>query len=231
MLELVDGLEKNQILAALKEEERAYLSPHVKRMRLHARQILMQPETGERYVYFPTKGIASTMVIMRDGTGLEIMLTGSEGCVELEAALGVRTLATQTIVHIAGSALRIPASIINKVLFADNRFSRVLQGYAQQRFMQVAQLAACNRFHAAEQRLARWLLTMQDRINSDVFPITHEILGQALGTKRSTMSEIANSMQRDRMISYTHGLIRIRDRKLLEKTACECYFQIRDYSR
>lgn len=230
MLELTDDLEKNQILAALSEEERAYLLSHVKKVRLNAREMLVQPETGERYVWFLTKGIGSTMVVLGDGTGVEIMLTGSEGCLELEAAMGDRAPSTQTAIHIAGSALRVPASIIARTFFTDSRFSRALQSYVQQRFMQVAQLAACNRLHSAEQRLVRWLLTMEDRMQSNVFPVTHEILGQVLGTKRSTISEIANELQRERVISYTHGLIRIRDRKLLKDMVCECYFRIKDFS-
>jgi CRP-like cAMP-binding protein len=230
MLELTDDLEKNQILAALSEVERASLLPHVKKVRLNAREMLVQPETGERYIWFPTKGIGSTMVIMGDGTGVEIMLTGSEGCLELETAMGDCVPSTQTAIHIAGSAVRVPASIIARAFFTNNHFSRVLQSYVQQRFMQVTQVAACNRLHSAEQRLARWLLTMEDRVRSNVFPVTHEILGQVLGTKRSTMSEIANGLKRDRMISYTHGLLRIRDRKLLEHMVCECYFRIRGFS-
>ena len=222
--------EKNHILATLNEAEHASLLPYVKQVRLHARQILVQPEQGERYVYFLTAGIASTMVMMRNGSGVEVMLTGSEGCVELESAMGVHISATQTTIHVPGNALRVPASIIQKAFCIDNHFSRVLQTYMQQRFVEVAQLAACNRLHAAEQRLVRWLLTMKDRLNSSIFPITHEILGHVLGTKRSTISEIAHTLQRNRMISYSHGLIRIIDGKLLESVVCECYFRIKEFS-
>lgn len=220
--------ERNHILAALSEEEHAYIAPYFKKVRLQARQILVQ---GEQYVYFPIEGIVSTMVIMSNGSGVEVMLTGSEGCVEVESVMAGYMPATQTTVHVTGNALRIPASIIHKALFVDNHFSRVLQTYMQKRFMQVAQLAACNRLHGAEQRLARWLLTMKDRLNSSIFPITHEVLGHVLGTKRSTISEIAHSLQRDHMIRYSHGMIRLLDTRLLEQMTCECYFRIRDFSR
>ena len=105
----------------------------------------------------------------------------------------------------------------------------MLGRYAAIRSMQVAQTAACNRLHDIEQRLARWLLMTQDRLDSGSLPITHDFLATMLGTDRSTVSLSAGVLQRNGLIEYTRGAVKIVNRKKLEDSACECYEVIQHY--
>jgi CRP-like cAMP-binding protein len=105
----------------------------------------------------------------------------------------------------------------------------MLSRYAVIHGMQVAQTAACNRLHNVEQRLARWLLMTQDRVDSGSLPITHDFLATMLGTDRPTVSLAASVLQRKEIIEYTRGAVKIVNRKKLEDSACECYGVIRQY--
>jgi CRP-like cAMP-binding protein len=105
----------------------------------------------------------------------------------------------------------------------------MLHRYAAIRGMQVAQTAACNRLHDVKQRLARWLLMTQDRVDSGSLPITHDFLATMLGTDRPSVSLAAGVLQRKGLIEYTRGAVKIMNRKKLEDSACECYGIIRQY--
>jgi CRP-like cAMP-binding protein len=95
--------------------------------------------------------------------------------------------------------------------------------------MQVAQTAACNRLHNIEQRLSRWLLMTQDRVDSGALPISHDFIATMMGTDRSTVSLAAAVLQKKGMIEYVRGAVKIVNRRKLEKSACECYAVIQQF--
>jgi CRP-like cAMP-binding protein len=133
------------------------------------------------------------------------------------------------VVQITGDGFRIQVEALQAVLKSAPHLQMMLSRYAAIRGMQVAQTAACNRLHDIGQRLARWLLMTQDRVDSGSLPITHDFLATMLGTDRSTVSLSAGVLQRDGHIEYTRGAVKIVNRKSLEDSACECYGVIRQY--
>lgn len=199
------------------------------RLKLH--QILH--ETGEviKSVYFPNDGLISIISVQPDGKSVEVGLTGKEGFVGVPVVFGFRTSATTAVTQCDGTAYRIDAATLRGLLLKASRFQLSLQRYAMILGTQSIQLAACNRLHGVEERLARWLLMSHDRIGNTTMPLTQEFLAQMLGTRRSTVSLSASILQRRGMITYTRGNVTIVDRHRLEDTACDCYDIILQQSR
>jgi CRP-like cAMP-binding protein len=133
------------------------------------------------------------------------------------------------VVQITGDGFRIEAGALQNTLESAPRLQEILSRYAAIRGMQIAQTAACNRLHDIGQRLARWLLMTQDRVDSGSLPITHDFLATMLGTDRPTVSLAAGVLQRKKIIEYTRGAVKIVNRKKLEDSACECYAVIQQY--
>ena len=162
-------------------------------------------------------------MLTRDGHSVEVAIVGREGMVGTPLAVDIHRGPYRTIMQIAGSGLRVKAEILEQTINETPEFRLLLNRYVLVQGLQIAQIAACNRLHEIEQRLARWLLMCQDRVGSDVLPITHEFLAQMLGTGRPSVSLAAGMMQKAGFIENLRGTVRIVNRKQLELAACECY--------
>jgi CRP-like cAMP-binding protein len=103
------------------------------------------------------------------------------------------------------------------------KLERSLQQFSQIQAAQVTQIAACNRLHEVNERLARWLLMSADRIESNSVPLTQELIGQMLGTRRSSVTVAAGMLQKAGLIAHSRGETKIVDRRGLEEAACDCY--------
>jgi CRP-like cAMP-binding protein len=160
---------------------------------------------------------------MSDGKSVEVGLTGKEGFVGLPLIVGFTTSASRVITQIAGSAFRISASALPELLRKCRTLETRLHRYSQRLATQSSQVAACNRLHEVDERLARWLLMSQDRIGSDEVPLTQEFLAHMLGTRRSSVTVAASILQKAGLIKYRRGQLNIANRKGLEEAACECY--------
>ena len=182
-------------------------------------------EAGEpiRYGYFINSGLASILNVMEDGKSVEVGLSGHEGFVGVPLLVAFESSPSRVLVQIEGSAFRIGATALTELLAKCPTLQRRLQRYVQIVGLQSAQVAACNRLHQIEQRLARWLLMCQDRISSEFVPLTQEFLANMLGTRRSSVTVAAGILQRSGLISYTPGHVTILNRDGLESAACECY--------
>ena len=181
-----------------------------------------------QYAHFMTSGITSIVTFMENGSGVEVGLIGSESLVEGFHLLGSANVPTTGMVQVEGAALRIPFEELQKEF---NRFEplrfRVLQAVQSQALI-VNQLAACNRLHEVEERLARWLLMVSDRLGKSEFYLTQEFLAEMIGAGRTTVTMVAGSLQRSGLVVYSRGHIQILDRERLESAACECYPIVRD---
>jgi CRP-like cAMP-binding protein len=166
---------------------------------------------------------------MKDGRTAEAGIVGNEGFTGTPAAVGLSGSPLQAVVQIAGDGFRVEVGALQNSLESAPHLQLMLSRYAAVRGMQVAQTAACNRLHDIEQRLARWLLMAQDRVDSESLPITHDFLATMLGTDRPTVSLAAGVLQRKKLIEYTRGAVKIVHRKKLEDAACECYGVIQQY--
>ena len=190
---------------------------------LQHRAILHEPRQELEYVYFPNRGLVSILVATKEGKTVAVAMVGHEGVAGAPAFAGLSTLPYRTVVQIPGDGFRLRLAALETVLSASPSLQTIAIRYAVLEGVEAAQSAACNRLHRVEQRLARWLLTMQDRADHDSLQVTHDFLATMLGTDRPSVSLAAAVLQRKGAIDYARGAVRIANRALLEDTACECY--------
>jgi CRP-like cAMP-binding protein len=222
----------NHLVDLLAPDELASLSHHFTSVELHQGQTLQERGKPIESVVFPTSGMISIIAMMRDGASVEVGLVGREGMLGVQAVLGDDVSLNEAMVQIPGSALRIPAPILDREAQASPQLRAILLRYAQAYLNSATQSAACNRAHLLEQRLARWLLTARDRAGTDRLPLTHELIAMMLGVRRAGVTVAAQSLQSAGLIHYAHGRITIADREGLAVAACECYeVTRREYAR
>jgi CRP-like cAMP-binding protein len=213
----------NEILLDLPRKEREAVTPKLELLRLGVRHVLHEPGDTLKSAYFCNSGLISVLSVFSDGKSVEVGLVGKEGFIGLPLIAGFRTATTRSVVQIDSTVYRIDGEALAAVLRQCPTLERRLQQFAQITTMLVTQIAACNRLHEVEQRLARWLLMSADRIASNSVPLTQELLAQMLGTRRSSVTVAAGVLQKAGTIAYTRGDVRIVDRRALEEASCECY--------
>ena len=219
----------NKILLSISDSDYSSLRPHLEYVSLPNHLVLHEAGGKLEFVYFPNRGLISLVVVMKDGKTAEAGIIGNEGFTGTLATIGLSRSPLQAVVQITGDGFRVEVGTLQNTLEPAPHLQLMLNRYALIRGMQVAQTAACNRLHDIEQRLARWLLMTQDRVDSGSLPITHDFLATMLGTDRPTVSLAAGVLQRKKLIEYTRGAVKIVNRKKLEDSACECYAVIRQY--
>ncbi len=214
---------ENKLLLNLPDKECHAIYSELVFLPLRTHDVLNEDGASIQYAYFMNSGLASVLNVMQDGKSVEVGLTGKEGFVGLPLIVGFKTSPSRVIVQIAGSAYRISASALIDLLPKCRTLEKRLHRFAQILAAQAAQIAACNRLHEVDERLARWLLMSRDRIGSDLVPLTQEFLAHMLGTRRSSVTVAASILQKAELINYTRGQVNIVDSKGLEDAACECY--------
>src|ERR1700676_1369243 len=217
------------ILLSLPDSDYSSLRPHLEYVSLPNHLVLHEAGGKLEFAYFPNRGLISLVVVMKDGKTAEAGIVGNEGFTGTLSAVGLSRSTLQTVVQITGDGFRVEVGALQNTLESAPHLQLMLSRYVAIRGMQVAQTAACNRLHDIGQRLARWLLMTQDRVNSGALPITHDFLATMLGTDRPTVSLAAGALQKRKLIEYTRGAVEIVNRKKLENSACECYGVIRQY--
>ncbi len=221
---------RNRILLSMPDAEYRSIRPHLEFRSLPHHHSLHEPHGKSKFVYFPNEGLISLVVAMMDGKTVEAGIVGKEGMAGTPAAVGLSRSPLREVVQIAGNGFRVRVGTFQDFLQSTPQLQAMLCRYLAVLGMQVAQTAACNRLHNIEQRLARWLLMAQDRVDSGSLPITHDFLATMLGTDRPSVSSAAGILQRMQTIEYIRGAVKIANRKKLEKFACECYAIIRQYN-
>ena len=219
----------NIILLSISDSDYSSLRPHLEYVSMPHHLVLHEAGRQLEYAYFPNRGLISLVVAMKDGKTAEAGVVGNEGFTGTPAAVGLSRSPLRVVVQIAGDGFRVEVGALQMTLESTPGLQLMLSRYAVLRGMQVAQTAACNRLHDIKQRLARWLLMTQDRLDSGLLSITHDFLATMLGTDRPTVSLAAGVLQRKKLIEYTRGAVKIVNRKKLEDSACECYGVIRQY--
>jgi CRP-like cAMP-binding protein len=214
---------KSDLLSGLPLGELAGLRPNLEPVRLRSHQIVH--ETGEtiQFGYFVERGLMSIVSVQSDGKGVEVGLVGAGGFVGLPLVDGLTTGPNRIMAQTEGSAYRIDAVTLRELLPRCPQLELNLHRFGQRLTVQAMQLAACNALHEVGQRLARWLLMSHDLLDSKELPLTQDILGQMLGTRRSSVTVAAGSLQKVGIISCARGSITILDETKLQAAACECY--------
>jgi CRP-like cAMP-binding protein len=220
---------RNELLLGLPLGECDVIFSELTFVQLRTHDVLEEPGEPIKYGYFIDSGLVSVLSIMQDGRSVEVGISGKEGCTALPVSVGLKTNALRTLVQIQEAAFRVSTQGLTKILGRCPVLEKRMQQYSQAMAMQGAQVAACNRLHEVDERLARWLLMSQDRINSDVIPLTHEFLAHMLGTRRSSVTVAAGLLQKAGLITYNRGAVKIEQRERLEDASCECYGSIRKY--
>ena len=218
----------NKLLAALPASDYQRLIPHMKLVPLSNRQVLYQTGETITQVYFPNKAVVSIVTTMEDGSTAEVGLVSNEAMVGMPVILGSNTTITTAFVHIPDTAMQIDADILKSEFNRGAALQTVLLCYVQRVYTQIVQESACNRLHQLEERLAGWLLTVSDRLESKEFPLTQEFISQILGVHNAGAIEAASTLMRAGMLTYHRGQIKILNREALEKTSCECYQILED---
>jgi CRP-like cAMP-binding protein len=213
----------NQILLRLPENERGLLFPQLELVRLKTHQVLHEPGDTLKSAYFCNTGMISILSVFTNGKSVEVGLVGNEGLVGLEVSAGFASAANRAIVQIEATAFRVSASTLVELLRQCQGLDMALRQASQIMGMEASRIAACNRLHEVEERLARWLLMCSDRVGSNSLPLTQDLLGQMLGTRRSSVTLAAGILQKAGLIRNARGSIHILNREKLEKMACECY--------
>jgi CRP-like cAMP-binding protein len=216
----------NSLLAALPGEDYRTLLGELEAVTLTCGEVLYEPGERIRHVYFPSDAQVSLLIVMAD-KALEVGLVGHEGMVGIPLALGTEVSAVRVLVQGSGGALRMKAASFRAALARCPALQEELHRYAYAKLTQARQIAACNRFHEVEARLAGWLLLTRDRVRSDQFHLTHEFVAATLGIRRVGVTNAAGALQGRGLISYQRGDIRILDRHGLEKASCGCYEIVR----
>lgn len=228
-MELLDPaeLQGNRILAALPFEDQERLLPALTRVMLPIKTVLFEPGQAIHVIHFPLSGVVSLVAPLGDGAIVEVATIGNEGVVGIPLEPGGGSLGVRAISQVTGHAARMDASRFLAEVDGSSRLGVLIRRYLPALFGQIAQAAACNRLHSNEERLSRWLLMSHDRVGRDQFAITHEFLGQMLGSRRATVTLSAGVLQAAGLIRYRRGLVVILDRQGLEDVACECYAVVR----
>ncbi|HEY8571967.1 Crp/Fnr family transcriptional regulator [Phenylobacterium sp.] len=213
----------NHFLDSLDAADTAALRPHLEEVDLVRNVVLDEAGSPITTVYLPSSCILSVVTVMKDGSQVESRTIGSESGYGLLHALGSPLSFERMTVQVSGRAWRLPLEALRAASENSRALRRAIVHHAQATIIQSSQATACNSLHGAEQRLCRWLLLTQDRLGSDVLPLTQEHLSIMLGVQRTTVTALASELQARGFISYVRGKITVNDRPALERCTCECY--------
>ena len=219
--------EENRLLAALPAEDYQRLVADLKPVTFALGEVIYESQGQMAHVYFPTTSHVSLLYTMVNGSTAEVGLVGNEGLVGIALFMGGDTTPNRAIVQGAGDALRMTAAALREEFRRGGEFQLVLLRYTQSLIVQISQTAVCNRMHSTDQRLCRWILMTHDRTQSDELEMTHEFISNMLGIQREAVSVAAQGLKAEGAITYARGHIKITDRRVLEKSACECYQVVR----
>lgn len=213
----------NRLLAALPPDIYDLMGRHLRHVALTQGTAIYEPGMAVDDVYFPQSGMISLLIVANDGAAVETSTIGREGAAGLHSALGRRLSFTRATTQIGGDFLTIRSDIFAPIVRDHAPVRDLITRYTEVLWAEAQQLAACNALHEAPARLCRWLLQCADRVGSNELSLTQELMAQMLGVRRTTVTLLAQSLQRKEAIAYVRGRIRILDRKQLEQGACECY--------
>ena len=214
---------QNHLLAALPAEDYARLLPDLELTPMPLGWALYESGDHMGYLYFPTTSIVSLLYVMESGASAEIAITGNEGLVGISLFMGGESTPSRAVVQSAGNGYRLKASILKREFALGGKLQYLALRYTQALITQMAQTAVCNRHHALDQQLCRWLLLSLDRLPGNELTMTQELIANMLGVRREGVTEAAGKLQADGMIRYSRGHITVLDRPKLEKRVCECY--------
>jgi CRP-like cAMP-binding protein len=218
---------QNHILAALPAADYARILPDLELLSMPLGWVVYESGRQMGYLYFPTTSIVSLLYVMESGASAEIAITGNDGLVGISLFMGGESTPSRAVVQSAGHGYRLKASILKREFALGGQLQHLALRFTQALITQMAQTAVCNRHHAIDQQLCRWLLLSLDRLPSNELAMTQELIANMLGVRREGVTEAAGKLQEAGLINYSRGHITVLDRPRLEKRVCECYAVVR----
>jgi CRP-like cAMP-binding protein len=223
---------QNRLLAALPADVRSRWLPALEPVDMPLGTVLYESGMSMSHVFFPATSIASLLYVLKDGASAELAVVGHEGIVGISLFMGGETTPSRAVVQSAGHGFRMPGQMLKEEFGRSGPVLHLLLRYTQALITQMAQTAVCNRHHALDQQLCRWLLLSLDRLPSNELVMTQELIANMLGVRREGVTEAAANLQRAGLIRYRRGHITVLDRPGLEQRTCECYAVVqREYRR
>src|ERR1700693_4347962 len=223
---------QNYLLAALPAGDYARLLPDLELIAMPLGWAVYESGGQLGYLYFPTTSIVSLLYVMQSGASAEIAITGNEGLVGISLFMGGESTPSRAVVQSAGDGYRLKASVLKTEFALGGNLQHLALRYTQALITQMAQTAVCNRHHALDQQLCRWLLLSLDRLAGIELLMTQELIANMLGVRREGVTEAAGKLQAGGLIRYSRGRISVLDRTGLEKRTCECYAVVKkEYDR
>lgn len=219
--------EQNHLLRALPAEVQTRLFPHLKLFPLPLGKVLYESGDTMNHVYFPIDSIVSLLYVMLNGASAEISVVGKEGLVGVSLFMGGESTPSRAIVQSAGHAWQLSGARLKEEFNRHGDLLFLMLRYTQSLITQMAQTAVCNRHHAIDQQLCRWLLLSLDRLSGNQLTMTQELIANMLGVRREGVTEAASKLQKLGVIEYSRGKITVLDRPTLESLSCECYAVVR----
>jgi len=220
----------NVLLLALPDDEYDLIRPYLESIDLPQYFVMHEPGQMIEYGFFLNSGMASLVITTRDGKSIEVGVAGKEGMVGTPLGVGMNRGPYRAIMQISGAGTRINAPSLAMLLPIAPNLRQQIHSYVMLQGLQMAQVAACNRLHELEQRLSRWLLMCQDRVDSEHINLTHEFLAQMMGSGRPSVTLVTGMLEQRGAIENSRGMIKIIDRKRLEEASCECYNVIQNFN-
>jgi CRP-like cAMP-binding protein len=218
----------NRLLLSLPPRNLKQLEPNLEFIRCQRQQILLDVDASLDHVFFPNSGVISIVAVYADGNIIEMATIGREGCAGVQAFFGARRSSARLLVQIPGSAAKMSRATFDRAMKSMPSFRGLMLAYTQAFLEQVLVSVACNGRHSLKQRLARWLLMMRDRSDTDVMPITQDLLAELLGVQRPSLTHAVAELEEVGLILRSRGQITILDRQGLIKASCECYQLVRE---
>ena len=223
---------ENRLLAALAPDDWQRWEPLLEPCELPLSMVLYESGVTMSHVYFPTTAIVSLLYVMKDGASAEIAVVGREGLVGVALFMGGNSTPSRAVVQSAGRGFMMRAADITQEFGGNPAVMHLLLRYTQALITQMAQTAVCNRHHALEQQLCRWLLLSLDALEGNDLVMTQELIANMLGVRRGGVTDAALKLQEAGIIRYSRGHITVLDRPGLERLTCECYAVVkREYER
>ena len=215
--------QQNHLIAALPADVQGRLLPNLELVALPLGKVLYESGDTLRYVYFPIDCIVSLLYVMENGASAEISVVGKEGIIGIALFMGGESTPSRAVVQSGGHAYRLPGPLLKDEFSRHGELLQLMLRYTQALITQMAQTAVCNRHHSIDQQLCRWLLLSLDRLPSNKLTMTQELIANMLGVRREGVTEAAGKLQRQGVIEYSRGNIKVLDRHKLEQLSCECY--------
>lgn len=213
----------NHLLTVLPSDDYERLTPILEPVTLSTGQVLYEPNQPIESAYFPTTAVIAHLNLMEGGREVETALVGNEGMIGVPLILGTDRIPMRAIVQIPGTALRIPAKVLQSELNVNRSLQSLLLRYVQTLMNQIAQNLTCTQLHATQERCCYLLLLLQDRVGTPDLFLTQDLLARMVGVRRDRISEIIGTLERAGLIDHQRGRVTILDRFGLESAACDCY--------